>query len=736
MLQDVQTLSTFVYALAAGVFLLALARGMGVPAIVLLLPGGILLGPFGLGVVRPESLGAGLKTIVACSVAVILFEGGLTLDLRGYRAASRVIQRLLSVGVLVTWFATAGLIWLLFRPGVALSLLAGSLVIVTGPTVIAPLIKRIRLAHRVHHILHWEGVLIDAVGVFIAVLCFEWMSPEIGGRAAFVQLGGRVAAGLIIGLAGGVLGDFLLRRDWIPADTVNLAVLALALLVFTACEQILAESGLLGVVIAGFTLAVRAPARLRVIRAFKAQLTDLFIGLLFILLAANLNILDFVRHGWRLPAAVAGVMLLVRPLNILASSLGSGLTVREKIFLSWVAPRGIVAASMASLFALILRGSGVAGADLLETFTYSVIATTVLLQGFSAGFVARLLGLQRPEPRGWLLVGANPFARRIAQFIRGAAKVHVTLVDTNQRLVLEASNLGLDAIRADALSPQLAETLEEREVGHVLALTDNEDLNTRVCERWARTLEPGRVHRWASAAAAKQDDDPELGAAVWVTLPKPSVLSAELTAGHARLGVRSAPVPARPGQTLLAVCVGERVHLGKAPPLPEGTEAWHLYLWRESDHLARAVRPELVIRTEARDLGEVMRALVGRAVEVEPKIPREEVLEELVERGAARGSAIGRGIAVPHVHCRPLRQRLCAIAQVPEGVEMPVPDDRPVRLILLLLNPSGDPEGHLAALADIARLVSDEERAAALVEAEGPEAVVKIIREATRPLEE
>jgi NhaP-type Na+/H+ or K+/H+ antiporter/mannitol/fructose-specific phosphotransferase system IIA component (Ntr-type) len=729
--QDSTALQTFVFALVAGVLLIGLARRIRVPSIVLLLLGGIALGPQFLGFIVPSHLGDGLKTVVACAVAIILFEGGLTLDLRGYRAASLVIQRLLSVGVLITWLLTAAIIWALFRQGLLFSLLAGSLVIVTGPTVIGPLLKRVRVDPRVHHILHWESVLIDAVGVFIAVLCFEWMSPEVGGGAAFVQFLGRIATGVGIGLAGGLIADQMLRRRWVPEEMINPFALAAALAVLGACELVFAESGLLGVIVTGFTLAVRAPRKLKQIQEFKAQLTDLLIGLLFMLLAANLDLGEFLRFGWRLPLAVAAVMFLVRPLNVFASAAGTGLNVREKLFLSWVAPRGIVAASMASLFAIILGERGHSSADFLEPFTYSVIAATVVIQGFSAGIVAHLLGLLRPPPNGWLIVGANRFACEIARFIAQEAKVPCTLVDSNARLVNEAASNQLDAIRADALDPTLTEALEEREIGNVLALTDNEDLNTLVCQRWAPLVGSHRAHRWVTSGAGKAHDESKAGAPVWPSIPRPSVLSAELPAGHARLLVRTTPLPAkRPGHTLLAASVDGDIALAKVPEgtLPE--TARFLYLRRELDYLVRSLNPQLILRLEMSELGEIIRATIDRAVQVEPKLSREESLRELLDRGLARGSAVGHGVAVPHVYSKGMTKRMCAIVQTPRGAEIPTPDDAPVRLIILIMNPVGDPEGHLATLADIARLISDSERMERIFEAAVPEGVLDLIQKA------
>jgi len=315
---QVLTLTT---AIAAGGFLMVIARRFKVPAIVLLLLGGFGLGPQGWGLVQPDSLGDLLQAIVGLAVALILFEGGLTLNLQGYRAVGIPIRRLLTIGALITWLVTSGLIWAFYRFPPSLCLLAGSLVIVTGPTVIQPILKRIRLKWNLHNILHWEGVLIDPIGVFIAVMAFEWAVAG-GGEQAIGNLALRLVTGLFIGLAGGELIYRLLR--WIPDEMINVFSIAGAVGIFGIADAVIAECGLLSVRVAGLLGGAHQPPSLRAIKDFKAVITDLLIGLLFILLVARLDIgrfFDFGLHG----LLFLGVFLLVvRPLVILASSAGQG----------------------------------------------------------------------------------------------------------------------------------------------------------------------------------------------------------------------------------------------------------------------------------------------------------------------------------------------------------------------------------------------------------------------------
>ena len=394
-------LLTMAAAISAGVILLALAHRLNLPAIVLLVAGGVALGPEGLGLVKPAVLGDGLRVIVALAIGLILFEGGLTLDVRGYRSASSMIQRLLTIGLLTTGLSTAVAIWLIFDFPFAFCLLAASLVVVTGPTVIAPLLKRIKVQAKLHGILHWEGVLIDPIGVFIAILCFEWIVVQDHEQVLWRFLL-RFVWGLGLGIVGGVLVYLLIRIRLIVDEMLNVFALAAAVLIFGLAESFLPEAGLLAVTASGFVLGILGPGQLKRIRHFKAEITDLLIGTLFILLVARLDLDQFIAFGSQGALLVAAVVLVARPLNILNSSWGlKDFNWREKLFLSWVAPRGIVAASMASLFAINLQEKGIfPQAPFLETFTYSIIISTVVLQGFSAGLLAWALGLKRPPPQG------------------------------------------------------------------------------------------------------------------------------------------------------------------------------------------------------------------------------------------------------------------------------------------------------------------------------------------------
>ncbi|MDX1631004.1 MAG: cation:proton antiporter [Thermoanaerobaculia bacterium] len=727
-MDPIAALTTITIAIAAGAALVALARRLELSAIVLLLIGGVILGPSGLGLVRPESLGGTLRLLVTMAVSVILFEGGLSLELEGWRRGGSLIRRLLTVGVLVTWLGASGAIWLLFDHSVPFSLLAGSLVIVTGPTVIAPLLKRVKIEPRLHHVLHWEGVLIDPIGVFVAILCFEFVAGHHGG-VALGNFGLRLLLGTVAGLVmGGVIAG-ILRRRLVPDDMTNSVALAGALLTYGGTEALAAhhdleESGLLAVVVAGLVVGVLRPARLRRLRHFKAELTELMIGLLFVVLAANLDLDRFLAFGARGAVLVALVLFLVRPLSVFASSFGLEVGWRDRLFLATIAPRGIVAASMASLFAIDLSDRTDLGVDpaFLETFTYSVIAATVLFGGLAAKPMARALGLQRSRPRGWIIVGGHALGRRLAEHVADLTSEAAVLVETNRGKVARARAEGLEVLHEDARSPELLEEIGFARVGNLLAVTPNEDLNSLLCVQWSREFGEDRVFRWGQGPPTDSED--RLGRTVWPWMPNPGLVAGEIEAGEARVEVARAGEPLPRDATALLSITQDGLDLDpqRSGDLPT------VYLRRRADYLRRSLRPDLSMRLAVESVEELFEAMVDRLEQAVPELDRQRVVEELLERERTIPSAFGHGVAVPHFYSEAVEERLCLVARLDEGLAMGSHDDRPVRLVFLLASPPGDPEGHLETLAELSRLFSDPRSRERLLDQGDPSDVVRIAR--------
>jgi len=434
---------TVAWSLLAGVVAQSLARHLRLPGIVLLLAAGVLLGPDGLGLVHPAMLGPGLSVLVSFAVAVVLFEGGLNLDLRRLRREANTIRRLVVLGALITGLGGAVAARFLMGWPWFLSLLFGSLVIVTGPTVITPLLRRIKVRRSVATILEAEGVLIDPVGAIIAILVLEVVlnSADPGGGSELASFAMRVGVGAVVGVVGGLVRAVLLRfRKLVPEEMQNVFALAMVFVIFQTSDAIQHESGILAVTVAGLIFGNLGSKALRELKEFKEQLTLMLIGLLFVLLAADVRVHQVMALGKAGLLTVVALMVLVRPLNILVCTWGTSLTWRQRLFLSWLAPRGIVAAAMATLFAQSLSRAGMPGGEDLKALVFMVIAVTVLIQGLTGGWLARALGLRRPSNQGYVILGANPLALALGDGL-GASGEEVVFVDTNPEHCHEAQEL-------------------------------------------------------------------------------------------------------------------------------------------------------------------------------------------------------------------------------------------------------------------------------------------------------
>ena len=476
---------TVAWALLAGVVAQSLARHLRLPGIVLLLAAGVLLGPDGLGLVQPAMLGPALSMLVSFAVAVVLFEGGLNLDLRRLRREATTIRRLVVLGALITGLGGAVAARFLMGWPWILSLLFGSLVIVTGPTVITPLLRRIKVRRSVATILEAEGVLIDPVGAIIAVLALEaalnTADPGRGSELANFAL--RIGVGALVGVAGGLLLAVLLRfRKVVPEEMQNVFALAMVFAIFQTSDAMQHESGIMAVTVAGLIFGNLRTHALRELKEFKEQLTLMLIGLLFVLLAADVRVQQVMALGKAGLLTVAALMVVVRPLNILACTWGTSLNWRQRLFLSWLAPRGIVAAAMATLFALSLSRAGIPGGEDLKALVFMVIAVTVLVQGLTGGWLARALGLRRPSNQGYVILGANPLALALGDGLGGGGE-EVVFVDTNPEHCHEAQERGFKVVFGNGLEERTLLRAEVDTRAGCLGCTTNEEVNLLFAHR-------------------------------------------------------------------------------------------------------------------------------------------------------------------------------------------------------------------------------------------------------------
>ena len=471
---------TFAIALGAGVAAQLVARHVRLPSIVLLLATGVALGPDGLGVVDPRSLGDGLFALVSLAVAIILFEGGLNLDLRRLRREQSAIRRLVTVGALVTAVGggVAAEYWMGWPRGIAL--LFGTLVIVTGPTVIRPLLRYVPLRPRLATVLEAEGLLIDPVGAIVAAVTLQVVTaPSIEGFASgLFGLAARIGFGMGAGLAIGILLVALLRLPRaVPEGLENLAALGGALVGFVLCENVLTESGILAVTVAGVVVGNMEARVARALGEFQEHLTVGLIGILFVLLAADVRLANVVGLGMPGLATVAALALVVRPLNVLVSTFGSELSWREKSFLAWVAPRGVVAAAIASLAAAFLKEIGVPQAAEVRALVFLTIALTVVVQGGTAPLVARILGVRAPGRESIVILGAEELAFSLAAVLR-RTRERIVFADNNPTHCHAAEQRGFTVVYGDALAQRTLGRMRLEQARAAVGLTTNNQVNS------------------------------------------------------------------------------------------------------------------------------------------------------------------------------------------------------------------------------------------------------------------
>ncbi|MBF2098867.1 MAG: cation:proton antiporter [Gloeomargaritaceae cyanobacterium C42_A2020_066] len=483
-----------VMAVGAGIGAQLLADGLRIPSIVLLLGFGIALGPDGFGLLQPQSLGVGLEVIISLAVALILFEGGLNLRLADLGTVSGAMRNLVSLGVLVTLVGGGVAAHYLGEFPWPLAFLYAALVTVTGPTVIGPLLRQVPVDRQVAALLEGEGVLNDPVGAVLAVVV---LNVVLTGDTGLMDVGAgllqRLGVGAAIGALGGWSLGFLFRSErFPPQDLKNLAALAGLWGLYSVAQTVQSESGLMAAVVAGLVLQRSAGPEQRLLKRFKGQLTTLAVSLLFVLLAADLSIDSVLALGWGGLLTVLALMLLVRPVNILLSTWNTDLSWQQKVFLAWVAPRGIVSASVASLFSILLTAGGVTGGDSVKGLVFLTITLTVVLQGLTAGRVARLLGICSSQTPGAVIVGSNPLGRLVARVFQEHGEP-VTLVDTNLEDCGRATQENLRVVVGSALDAQVLEEAGVAEVGTFLAATQNPAVNGVLAQRVAEEFYPPRV---------------------------------------------------------------------------------------------------------------------------------------------------------------------------------------------------------------------------------------------------
>ncbi len=490
------------------------------PSIVLMMGAGLVLGPIaalllGHPLLNPtESFGEYLRPMIALAVAIILFEGGITLNFRELRDTSSAVRRMVVLAFPLGWaLATAALHYI---GGLAwdLSAMIGALLTITGPTVVLPLLRQAKLPARIASVLKWEGIVNDPIGALAAVFVFEaihqtQLGHSVGSAALALSLGIAIGAGL--GLASGVVLSHAFKRGWVPEPMKAPLVLAAVLVCYAVADTLAAETGLVAVTVFGLVVANSRLASIEEMRRFKEGIASILVASVFVVLAASLTPAALTSLGWQHFAAVAAIILVVRPVSVFLATLGSGLTLAETGFIGLIGPRGVVAAATAGHLSVSLLQGGREDAAVLAPLVFVAVFASVFGCGFAVAPLARALGLSESGPERLLIVGANPWSLGFADALK-KADVPVTIADTSWRRLRAARLAGHDVYYGEVLSETADWRLEPSRFAALVAVTPNDAYNSLVCIEYAPEL--GRSHVFqlsgfdGPSEAARVDDDP------------------------------------------------------------------------------------------------------------------------------------------------------------------------------------------------------------------------------------
>jgi len=474
-----------------------LAWRIRVPSILLLIVVGFLAGPL-FGWIQPSrDIGELLQPVVSLGVALILFDGGLNLRLSEYREAGVQVTRLVTAGLLITWVLTAAAAHYVGGLSVPVAVVFGAIMTVTGPTVVAPLLRHARIRRRTAAVLKWEGIVNDPIGVLLAVLAFEYYaltraSPELG--ATIDQLALAVLSALAIGGVAAYVLSRLFREGGVPEFLKAPLLLVMVFGVYGATNRIQDEAGLLASTAMGLVLANQHLPDIEELRRFTENLAVLFLSGIFILLTADLDMEVLAHLDWRSLALIASIVFVIRPVAVYLATLRSGMEGRERALVGWIAPRGIVAAAMAGVVAPFL--AEYAGAEQLVPLVFGVVVVTVTLHGLSIRWLAQRLGVGADRPHGVLILGASPWSVELARVLQ-ELDVPVVVSDVSWHHLRAARMAGIRVHHGQVLSERAEEALELHELSHLLALTANEAYNSLVCAHFAPLFGRGRVFQLA-----------------------------------------------------------------------------------------------------------------------------------------------------------------------------------------------------------------------------------------------
>ncbi|MDE2732301.1 MAG: cation:proton antiporter [Bacteroidota bacterium] len=753
-------LVNIVLVIALGIGAQWLAWRIRVPSILLLLVLGFTAGPV-LGILPPESLqGDWLYAFVSLSIGIILFEGSLNLRVSELRGVGRAVLNLITLGVLITGIlAAAAAYWVLEMP-IGLAVVVGAILTVTGPTVVLPLVRYVRPTGRVSTIAKWEGITIDPVGAILAVLVLEMVVvlAGVGGASEGVmqvllhageQLMSTIAVSVGVSVLGAILMVIVLKRHLVPEYLQSPVALMLVVVVFATSNALHEESGLFAATLMGIIMANQQYVTVRSIMKFKEDLQVLLIACLFILLSARLDLSALEYFDERAFIFLGLLIVLVRPVAVMLSCMGTGLNWKEQAFVAWLAPRGIVAAAVAALFAERVVEIYGGEAEALVPIVYFVIVGTVAVYGLTIAPLARRLGMADPNPQGVLFLGAPLWVRQAASAVQDLGYT-VLLIDANDRNIELARDEGLPAENADALSDQIFDELNLSGISRLLAVTANDEINTLASIHFTEVFEKQEVYQLAAPTARATDQEGHVpshlrgrdlfgAAATHAELSRRFDSGGEIrTYGLTQEGAYEA-IQAQYDDSLMLLFVARGGNLlvnSAAEPLAPhkgDTVIVMLPAFDGTHDLEDKQYEELHLEASVHDfvepvtMSEIMGAVAGELAQRLP-VPAAQLAEGFEISLEEETAVMAPGLVLPHMRLGKISRSELVLVRCASPVEVETLGVE-AQAFLFLVSPESLPGQHLRLLAHLAGRVKERSFAAAWSAATSPEELRDAIRD-------
>ena len=483
-------LVSIVIVIVIGIFSQWLAWRIQWPSIVIMSVAGLIIGPM-MGLINPkEALGELYSPLISLSVAVILFEGSTSLDVRELKGISKSVLRIITFGVFLAWIGGSFAAHFIAGLSLEVAFIIGGLFVVTGPTVIIPLLRQAKLKPRTAAVLKWEGIVVDPVGPLLALFAYEIIKFYIYPNFHFVDFIQFFIGAILAGFVGYIMGlliSLLVSKGLFPEYLKSPIILSFVLLCFAIAEVMMLETGMLAVTVMGLTLA-RTKNYAHSIGSIGHVVENISVFLtstVFILLTASLTRETILTiFSWPIITFVLAMLFLVRPLSIWISTIGTELTHQEKTLIGWIAPRGIVALTVSGYFAELLINDGYLGASILTALTFALVFITVCAHGFTIGPLARYLGLASTEKPGVLIVGASSFAIAFANHLNNL-KMPVLISDKSEDRIKQANHLGIKTYHGEILAEHSEYEVDLTPYDTILAMTGDAAYNALVCQTYA-----------------------------------------------------------------------------------------------------------------------------------------------------------------------------------------------------------------------------------------------------------